>query len=249
MTSSSEWSREFDIMWNNITSNQAPGLSEYEKSVFLTRAQEDLVKDNFSDKTNILGEGFDDSARRQADFSALIETKELDPVNISGGDAVLDKRSHNHYYEYPDDVLVVLNEVVVATVDTTDSFYTVVPVSYEEYTRLMKKPYKYPAKGLAWRLITGTGSTTSGNVTTYYKRAELIARIPNDASVEYTLRYVRRPQPIRLVIEGSDLTVDGDYTQSACELPAYMHDEILYRAVQLAKISWTDGATLQGQQK
>ena len=33
-----EFSLEFDILYNNITSNQAPGLTEYEKSVFLTKA-------------------------------------------------------------------------------------------------------------------------------------------------------------------------------------------------------------------
>lgn len=31
-----EFSREFDILYNNIMSNSAPGLNEYEKSVFLT---------------------------------------------------------------------------------------------------------------------------------------------------------------------------------------------------------------------
>ena len=39
-----EFSAEFDILYNNITSNIAPGLTEYEKSVFLTQAQEQLVK-------------------------------------------------------------------------------------------------------------------------------------------------------------------------------------------------------------
>ena len=31
-----EFSNQFDVLYNNITSNQAPGLNEYEKSVFLT---------------------------------------------------------------------------------------------------------------------------------------------------------------------------------------------------------------------
>jgi len=33
-----EMSNEFDILYNNIMSNQAPGIDEYEKSVFLTKA-------------------------------------------------------------------------------------------------------------------------------------------------------------------------------------------------------------------
>ena len=38
-----EFSSQFDIYYNNVTSNAAPGLNEYEKSVFLTRASEDIV--------------------------------------------------------------------------------------------------------------------------------------------------------------------------------------------------------------
>lgn len=41
----SEFSNEFDILYNNISSNAAPGVTEYEKSVFLTMAQEEFVKE------------------------------------------------------------------------------------------------------------------------------------------------------------------------------------------------------------
>lgn len=36
-TLNQEFSDEFDVLYNNISSNQAPGLDEYEKSLFLTR--------------------------------------------------------------------------------------------------------------------------------------------------------------------------------------------------------------------
>jgi predicted metal-dependent hydrolase len=50
-----ELSNEFDVLYNNITSNQAPGLSELEKSVFLTQAQEVLVKraETLKDETGL----------------------------------------------------------------------------------------------------------------------------------------------------------------------------------------------------
>lgn len=41
----SEFSNEFDILYNNISSNSAPGVTEYEKSVFLTMAQDDIIKE------------------------------------------------------------------------------------------------------------------------------------------------------------------------------------------------------------
>ena len=45
-----EFKREFDISYNNIMSNAAPGLNEYEKSVFLTKAQYEIVKSYFQVK-------------------------------------------------------------------------------------------------------------------------------------------------------------------------------------------------------
>ena len=47
-----EFSNEFDVLYNNIMSNQAPGLDEYEKSVFLTKAQSEVLKNYFNPKGN-----------------------------------------------------------------------------------------------------------------------------------------------------------------------------------------------------
>ena len=59
----SEFSLEFDVLYNNITSNLSPGLSEYEKSIFLTRAQEQIVKNHFGIKSNTKGEGLNNSIK------------------------------------------------------------------------------------------------------------------------------------------------------------------------------------------
>ena len=54
-----EFSDRFDILYNNITSNQAPGLTEHEKSIFLTKAQDEVLKNYFNPKGNKYQEGFD----------------------------------------------------------------------------------------------------------------------------------------------------------------------------------------------
>ena len=38
-----EWLQRFDLLYNNITSNQAPGLNPYEICVFLTKAQDEII--------------------------------------------------------------------------------------------------------------------------------------------------------------------------------------------------------------
>lgn len=68
-----EFNTNFDLLYNNIASNQAPGLDEYEKSVFLTKAQLELVKNYFNPKGNKYQEGFDQSPKRQLDFSTITD--------------------------------------------------------------------------------------------------------------------------------------------------------------------------------
>ena len=86
---------------------------------------------------------------------------------------------------------------------------------YDEYRRLMSKPYKRPIKYQAWRLMN-----TSGGV----NRADLIVG-PNDTLVKYSMRYVKRPRAIILSdLEG--VTLDGQTQAQTCELDPILHPEI-----------------------
>lgn len=81
-----EFSNEFDVLYNSITSNQAPGLDEYEKSVFLTKAQDEIIKAYFNPRSNKTQEGFDGSEKRQIDFSMLIKNINYAPITIKNRD-------------------------------------------------------------------------------------------------------------------------------------------------------------------
>ena len=222
-----EFSDQFDVLFNNITSNQAPGLNEYEKSLFLTKAEKEIVKNYFSanSKGNSLGEGFDDSAKRQADFSVLMKTASCEPATISGK---IDDRSIG--YTYPSDVFIVINE----SVKVGNIIKQVVPLRYDEYLLKMSKPFKRPLKYQVWRLIN-SGSTDGRTAT---RTVEIIAG-PNDSISSYSIRYVRIPKPI-IVGNLDGLTIDGESTVSTvCEIDPILHEDILQRAVELAKIAWT----------
>ena len=104
---------------------------------------------------------------------------------------------------------------------------TIVPINYTEYSRLMSKPYKRPLKWQAWRLLTNDGTT---------KKAEIIVG-PNDTLTAYHIRYIKRPQAIILSdLEG--VTLDNKTTAQECELDPILHQEILQRAVELAKAAY-----------
>lgn len=147
-----EFSNEFDVLYNNIMSNAAPGLNEYEKSVFLTKAQDELIKNYFNPKGNKYQEGFDDSPKRQYDFSNIIRTTNLSSVKL------LEPLNPNSIgYLLPNDFFLSLNEVI----NSGSKSYSVLPISQEEYFKQITKPYKYPSKNTAWRLISNSSYSNS----------------------------------------------------------------------------------------
>ncbi len=318
----------FDVLYNNITSNQAPGLNAYEKSVFLTKAQDEIVKNYFSAKSkgNNLQDGFDDSPKRQIDFSRIMETM----TTKLFGSPIFDTRANVKSITFKKAMMMIVNEMVEVTRDDSTVSLQVVPIKYDEYSRLMSKPYKRPLKYQAWRLITNIATTTeskesalyeylkseslikssytytqwkaqftdsitsSSKVTvttttwydaqgkevisynisiddhlltnvdggigkdftiqftfaqkeavleiisddgTYSSVAEIIPG-PSDTITKYTVRYIRKPKPI-IVSDLEDLHIEGQSTKSDCELDESIHEEILQRAVELAKVAWT----------
>lgn len=350
-----EFSNEFDVLYNNIMSNQAPGLDEYEKSIFLTKAQEELVRDYFNSRNVKNAQGFDDNQKRQYDFSTLLSSITLpDFIDTYRALSVLNSVIYNNIFDSrakiyiaPSDLFLVINESIE---DSAKRRYSVLPISYDEYNRLMLKPYGFPLKRQAWRIISDRTSSLVGwggkqvdsatflfkskyfktieiyiklrsennilkpdviesdnivriymfipinNLVNYWstylsddrglKKAgldkylyplnavtgnfpssgiteptlftisiapaimesgevvstpifEIIGRFTGD--IEYKMRYIKTPKPIILanlsdIQEG--LSINGYNTVTECELPLNTHQEILQRAVELAKASY-----------
>ena len=222
-----EMDNMFDVLYNNITSNQAPGLNAYEKSVFLTKGQDEILKNYFNPKSkgNTTQDGFDGNAKRQVDFSMLtsVETKSSDFEN-----PLFDTRENSKSVGLPSKLMFAINEVVEVTRNDKPVILQVIPIKFDEYSRLMCKPYKRPLKYQAWRL---TNNNTSN-------KADIVIG-PSDTLTKYTIRYVRRPNPI-IVSDLDGLSIEGKSTATECELDSILHEEILQRAVELAKVAWTN---------
>lgn len=228
----------FDVLYNNIMSNAVPGLNEYEKSVFLTKAEYELVKNYFNPQGNKYHEGFDDSAKRRIDFSMLMQTATLTRSSQQGFNP------NSVLYSLPLDILVIVNEqVVLKNGNTVEGIRQVIPISYDEYTRLMLRPYKQPLKSQAWELMTGQNSSRT--------ISELILN-NNDKSYtpEFRIRYVRKPKPIiisKLTATAGSLSIEGVSEKTECELDPAIHQEIVQRAVELAKAAYSSDQSGQAQ--
>lgn len=169
-----EFSNEFDILYNNIASNQAPGLDEYEKSVFLTKAQKQIVRSYFEGMLNKSMKGFDASQKRQYDFSTLIRNVNLPCYSQLQQNSVIAESlneniepfdSRSYIYLTPVDLFLTINESLV---DSSGRRFSILPIDFSEYSRLMLKPYGFPLKRQAWRLITQRQSTINGIGYTQY---------------------------------------------------------------------------------
>ena len=171
----SEFSNEFDVLYQNITSNQAPGLDEYEKSVFLSKAQDEIVKSYFDPKTNKPQEGFDGSEKRQIDFSMLIVTEAVHEATVSP--TPLFPLQHTKLFNIPDRILMFINESLAVERDGVPTYLTVVPLDYKEYNRLMSKPYKRPLKNQAWRILTNTTTISETTSTNYLSITSILANL------------------------------------------------------------------------
>jgi hypothetical protein len=80
--------------------------------------------------------------------------------------------------------------------------------------------------------------------------AEIIGKFKGD--IQYQLRYIRNLNPIildDLSNYGTDLTIGGVTSETPCTLPEETHQEILERAVTLAKIAWQGGTATQAAQQ
>ena len=110
----------------------------------------------------------------------------------------------------------------------------VVPVTQDEFWRTSRNPFKRQNNDRVLRLAYGSSESFGDSLYTS-RYSELVS--DNDV-VEYTVRYLRKPEPIILRDLEDGLTIDGESTARTCKLPESLHQAILEEAVRRAKAVW-----------
>lgn len=100
----------------------------------------------------------------------------------------------------------------MSDVNVSTDTIPVVPLNNVDYDTIISRPYKYPSKSQAWRILTNG-------------EPEFLVS-PQYHPVRYRLRYVKTPAEVNLASNVSP------------EIPEVLIDEVLQRAVELAKNSW-----------
>ncbi len=221
-----EFKNEFLIHYNAIATNSAPGLDSYEISVFLTKAQLEIIKNYYNPDGNKYKEGFESSEKRRVDLKELIKNfKSTNGFESSQAISDLSK-----FFVIPEDVFLIINErSVIKTNDCLNGkVVNTIPKTHDEYNVQISNPFKSPDDSVVWRL--DISKINNGNV------VELISKY--DIS-EYNVRYLKYPNPIIISnlnseFPGEGLSIDGLANITECELHESIHREILDRAVELA---------------
>jgi len=222
-----EFSNEFDILYDNVASKSAPGLDLYEKSVFLTKAQLEIVKNHYLNQ-NKYQASFEGNEKRRIDLKELIKNYETSTLLQS--DVGLSNLSK--FYELPADLFLTIQEQVIfnSTDDClNDKVVKVIPKTYDEYNIQIKNPFKKPDSDTVWRLDYSKQNQIDN--------VELVSKYDIK---KYQLRYIKFPSPIILTslilgdFLGEGLSINNQTDEQTSELDESIHDEILNRAVELA---------------
>lgn len=223
-----EFSNSFDTLLNSYalisnfgeeTSKQTITLDEYEKSVLLTKAQEEIVLNLYNGK-NPYGEAFEGTEELRRYLSNLITEKSLKPITNTSG-TPLGLESKSKFFTLPEDLWFITLESVV--IDNSkcgaETIMKVYPVKQDEYQAIRDNPFRGANDRRALRL-----DLSEGNVEIICKYMIAI----------YYIRYIKKVPPIILEDLPNDLTIEGKSEASDCILHEALHQKILDKAVQLA---------------
>ena len=204
-----EFITEFDILYNNIASNAAPSIDNYEKSVFLTKAQRDIVIELYNGKS-IPGISFESTEEARVYLRELTKSQNYTRIDSE----VLPPK---------DLMFITYEEIIYASDDECVRKYSpaVVPVRQDYLHRVLKNPFKGPSKERVLR------ADMNGVIRLY-------SAYPIKM---YTMHYLRQPLPI-ILEDLEDVSIDGRQSITECELNPILHRAILERAVALAKIAY-----------
>ena len=238
-----DFSNEFDVLLNSYAHTALFGqdasaidltTDEYEKSWFLTKAQEEVALNLYNGK-GIYGEAFEETEELRRYLSILIREAKLEPIEVPTEDTfdgTFDESFHigetlyygmsteSEFFKLPDNIWFITYESVnVSNGKCKDTILEVFPTRQDEYHRIKQNPFR----------------GANGRRALRFDLSENIIEIVCKYDItSYYVRYLRKLKPIILINLADGLTINGENRTSECELPDILHQRILERAVALA---------------
>ena len=214
-----EFSNSFDtllqpyIAKESFSEQNNLAFDEYEKSIFLTKAQEQIVLELYQE--------LEQSEEVRKYLSNLIKTDNYVPVGEQD-ETLINNNFKSYKVEINNDILFMIYEQCTLNDENNcinNKIVSVVPTIHDDLDKVLKNPFKSPNSRKVIRLD-------------FDNKIELISKynISN-----YKVRYLKKPNPIILVSLEDNLSINnGDTKVSNGETNPILHERIVQRAVQLA---------------
>ena len=212
-----EFSNSFDtllqpyIAKESFSEQNNLAFDEYEKSIFLTKAQEQIVLELYQE--------LEQSEEVRKYLSNLIKTDNYVPVGEQD-ETLINNNFKSYKVEISNDILFMIYEQCTLSDENNcinNKIVSVVPTIHDDLDKVLKNPFKSPNSRKVIRLD-------------FDNKIELISKynISN-----YKVRYLKRPNPI-ILVKLEDLNIDKKQEVSNGETNPILHERIVQRAVQLA---------------
>ena len=201
------------ITKDNFGKQNTLAFDEYEKSIFLTKAQEQIVLELYQE--------LEQSEEVRKYLSNLIKTDNYAPVGEQD-ETLINNNFKSYKVEISNDILFMIYEQCTLSDENNcinNKIVSVVPTIHDDLDKVLKNPFKSPNSRKVIRLD-------------FDNKIELISKynISN-----YKVRYLKKPNPIILVVLEDNLSINnGDTKVSNGETNPILHERIVQRAVQLA---------------
>lgn len=225
-----ELRNEFHISYNSIAGMSSPGIDDYELSVYLTKAQLELIKNYYDPLSNRKQKGFESSEKRRRDLNQLI----LDYKTTNSFKTIQNINQDSVFFQIPENLFLIVNEKLKLIDDNCgiSRELNIKAISYDEFNIQSENPFEKPDESVAWRLDL---ANIGGDV----KVVEIVTKYKDLNNLEYQIRYIKYPKPIILTnlltaFPSDVLTIDGLSLETPCELNTEICREIIDRAVILA---------------
>ena len=186
-------------------------FDEYEKSIFLTKAQEQIVLELYQE--------LEQSEENRKYLSNLIKTGNYVPIGEQD-ETLINNTFKSYKVEIEDSVLFMIYEQCTLSDENNcinGRIVSVVPTIHDDLDKVLKNPFKSPNSRKVIRLD-------------FDNKIELISKYNVS---NYKVRYLKKPNPI-ILVKLEDLNIDKKQEVSNGETNPILHERIVQRAVQLA---------------
>lgn len=212
-----EINNRFDFLYDNALSGQAPGINMYEKSMCLTQAYKEIIKEIAADS--------DKTEKRRVELSKLLVNTYINYDAALNSTLTAIKTSPNsRIFELPEDCWYKQQERLYISANNS---IRVTPKTRDEYNVQITNRFRKPSTLEAWRLdLKDTISETE---------KQIIEIISTTVPVKYFVSYIKRPKPVILEsLSGTGYTIDGLTAITLPEVSDELHEAIIKRAVLIA---------------